>query len=51
MTLWVPDIHYGLLLILRDQKLLLEANLHFTHDALQEMGAHFHKAMFKNKSK
>ena len=50
MTLWVPDIHYGLLLILRDQKLLLEANWNFTHDALQEMGAQFHKAMFRNKS-
>ena len=46
----MPDIHYQLLLILRDQKLLLEANWNFTHDALQEMGAQFHKAMFRNKS-
>ena len=42
-SLWAPFNSKGSIL-------LLEANWNFTYDALQEMSAQFHKAVFRNKS-
>ena len=42
----VHDGYYGLILILKDPRLLLGANLNFTHDAVQDMRVECQKATF-----